>query len=183
MRFHVPKFTVAVAAILFTVGSIFIGNASATPFPDAARPNDVRRALVTLPFLSVFDNLTYTVTGNTVVLEGQVTRPSLRSDAAASVGHIKNVTTVVNNIEVLPLSPFDDQIRREAYRRIYGASALNRYGLNPVAPIRIIVNRGHLTLEGVVDNRFDYNIANIQARQVSNAFSVTNNLLITRETR
>jgi osmotically-inducible protein OsmY len=182
MRFHAPKIAVA-AAILFSAGTLFVGSAAADTAPQTVRPNEVRKALVMLPFLSVFDNLNYTVAGDTVVLEGQVTRPSLKSDAANSVKHLKGVKTVVNNIEVLPLSNFDDQIRREAYRRIYGAGPLNRYALNPVAPIRIIVNRGHLTLEGVVANRFDYNLANAQARQVSNAFTVTNNLVIEKETR
>ncbi len=182
MRFHAPKIAVA-AAILFSAGTLFVGSAAADTAPQTVRPNEVRKALVMLPFLSVFDNLNYTVAGDTVVLEGQVTRPSLKSDAANTVRHLKGVKNVVNNIEVLPLSNFDDQIRREAYRRIYGAGPLNRYALNPVAPIRIIVNRGHLTLEGVVANRFDYNLANAQARQVRNAFTVTNNLVIERETR
>lgn len=183
MRFHGSKIVVTAVAILFSLATLVTGNARAGPRSETGTlPNDVRKALVTLPFLSVFDNLTYSITEGTVVLDGQVTRPSLKSDAASAVQQVTGVVTVVNNIEVLPLSPFDDQIRREAFRRIYGAGPLNKYALNPVPPIRIIVNRGHLTLEGAVDNRSDFNLAMIQARQVSNAFSITNNLVITNET-
>lgn len=183
MKYRNSKLTALAAAILFSIGSMFTGHALARSQSERETvSNDIRKALVTLPFLSVFDNLTYSMVGDTVVLDGQVTRPSLKRDAASSVQRVKGVSTVVNNIEVLPLSSFDDRIRREAYRRIYGAAPLNKYTLNPIPPIRIIVNRGHLTLEGVVDNRNDFDIANIQAHQVANVFAVTNNLLILKET-
>ena len=92
--------------------------------------------------------------------------------------NIEGVTNVVNNIEVLPLSGNDDRIRRDVYRAIYGHTALQRYGLQAVPPIHIIVKNGNVTLEGVAANESDKNIANIQANGVSGVFSVTNNLRV-----
>lgn len=137
---------------------------------------EVRHELVMLPYYGVFDNLSYRVDGNTVTLMGQVTRPTLKSSAENVVKDVEGVERVVNNIEVLPLSPQDDSLRIAAYRAIYGHTALNRYGLQAVPPIHIIVKNGNITLEGVVANEGDKNIAGIQARGVPGAFGVTNNL-------
>jgi hyperosmotically inducible periplasmic protein len=139
---------------------------------------EIRHELVMLPYYGVFDNLAYKVDGYNVTLMGQVTRPTLKSSAENVVKDIEGVEKVVNNIEVLPLSPQDDRIRLAAYRAIYGHTALNRYALQAVPPIHIIVKNGNITLEGVVANEGDKNIANIQARSVSGAFSVTNNLRV-----
>jgi hyperosmotically inducible protein len=138
----------------------------------------VRHELVMLPYYGVFDNLKYRVDGGVVELSGQVTRPTLKNDAEGVVKNIEGVEKVVNNIEVLPTSPNDDRIRLAAYRTIYGHSNLNRYALQAVPPIHIIVNNGNLTLEGVVATEADKNVANIQARSVSGVFSVTNNLRV-----
>src|SRR5215203_219753 len=137
---------------------------------------EIRHELVMLPYYGVFDNLAYRVDGYKVTLLGQVTRPTLKSGAERVVKDIEGVEQVTNNIEVLPLSPQDDRIRMAAFRSIYGHAALNRYSLSAVPPIHIIVNNGKITLEGVVANEGDKNIANIQANSVSGAFSVTNNL-------
>jgi hyperosmotically inducible protein len=139
---------------------------------------EVRHELVMLPYYGVFDNLAFKVDGSTVTLMGQVTRPTLKSAAERVVKDIEGVDKVVNNIEVLPLSPNDDQIRLATYRAIYGHSALNRYALQAVPPIHIIVKNGNVTLEGVVATEMDKNIANIQARSVPGVFSVTNNLRV-----
>jgi hyperosmotically inducible protein len=139
---------------------------------------EVRRELVMLPYLDVFDNLSYRVDGNTVILTGQVTRPTLRGDAERAVKQIDGVDKVDNQIEVLPLSSHDDQLRRSAYRAIYGFGPLTRYSLPVIKPIRIIVKSGHITLEGVVDNQADKATANIRANGVHGAFSVTNNLRV-----
>ena len=139
---------------------------------------EVRHELVMLPYYGVFDNLSYRVDGGAVTLMGQVTRPTLKSDAENVVKRIEGVDRVVNNIEVLPTSPNDDQLRLAAYRAIYGFTSLNRYALNAVPPIHIIVKNGHLTLEGVVANAGDKNTAEIQAKGVSGVFSVTNNLQV-----
>jgi hyperosmotically inducible protein len=138
----------------------------------------VRHELVMLPYFSVFDNLTYRVDGNTVTLSGEVTRPVLKSDAERAVKHVEGVAQVVNRIDVLPLSPFDSQIRRAEYRAIFGYSSLYRYALGTIPSIHIIVDRGHVTLEGVVGSETDKNLAGIRANGVSGVFSVTNNLQV-----
>ncbi len=140
---------------------------------------EVRHELVMLPYYNVFDNLAYRVDGSRVTLMGQVTRPTLKSDAGNVVKRLEGVTQVDNQIEVLPLSPNDDQIRYAVYRSIYGHTSLStRYGYQAVPAIHIIVRNGQVTLEGVVANEADKNVANIQANGVSGVFSVTNNLRV-----
>jgi hyperosmotically inducible periplasmic protein len=139
---------------------------------------EVRHELVMLPYYGVFDNLAYKVEGYTVTLLGQVTRPTLKSDAENVVKKIEGVEKVKNEIEVLPLSPADDGIRRAVYRAIYGDTVLNRYALQAVPPIHIIVKNGNVTLEGVVATETDKNVAGIRANGVSGVFSVTNNLRV-----
>jgi hyperosmotically inducible protein len=141
---------------------------------------EVRHELVMLPYYGVFDNLAFRIDGNTVYLLGQVTRPTLKSGAERVVKDIEGVDKVVNEIEVLPLSPNDDRIRLAAYRAIYGHTALNRYALQAVPPVHIIVRNGDITLEGVVATQMDKQIAEAQARSVPGAFSVTNNLQVER---
>jgi hyperosmotically inducible periplasmic protein len=141
---------------------------------------EVRHELVMLPFLTVFDNLGYKVDGYNVTLVGQVTKPTLKSDAENVVKKIEGVEKVDNQIEVLPLSPMDDRLRLSLYRAIYGYPALQRYAMPVLKPIRIIVKNGHATLEGVVDNQGDKNIAGIRANGVHGVFSVTNNLVVAK---
>ena len=137
---------------------------------------EVRHELVMLPWFGVFDNLEFQVNGNQVILSGQVTRPTLKSSAERVVSRIEGIEKVVNNIEVLPLSPFDDRIRIATYRSIYGFGPLSRYNWGPQPPIRIIVKNGNVTLAGVVASEMDRNLANIRANGVSGVFSVDNNL-------
>ncbi len=140
---------------------------------------EVHHELVLLPFYGVFDNLAYKVDPDgTVTLLGQVARPTLKSDAENAVKRIEGVERVVNNIEVLPTSSFDDRIRRDTYRAIFGNDVLSQYSLRAVPPIHIIVNNGHVTLEGVVSRKMDKQIAEVQAKSVSGVFSVTNNLQV-----
>ena len=140
---------------------------------------EVHHELVLLPYYGVFDFLSYRVDPNgNVTLTGSVVRPTLKSDAENVVKKIEGVEHVDNQIKVLPLSPDDDRIRREAFRRIYGSPELTKYSWQSVQSIHIIVANGHITLEGVVDNQTDKNVAEIQAKGVSGAFSVTNNLQV-----
>ena len=139
---------------------------------------EVRHELVMLPYYGVFDNLAYSVDGSLVTLYGQVTNPTLKSDAGNVVKKIEGVTKVDNKIEVLPLSPIDDQIRRAVFRAIYSDPALSRYAMQAVPPIHIIVENGKVTLVGVLDNATDKNLATLRANGVSGVFSVTNNLLV-----
>ena len=139
---------------------------------------EVRHELVMLPYYDVFDNLEFRVDGGHVTLSGQVARPTLKSSAENVVKNIEGVEKVTNNIEVLPLSPNDDRLRIAVYRAIYGHTALQRYSVRSVPPIHIIVRNGNVTLEGVVANEGDKNIANIQASGVSGVFSVKNYLRV-----
>jgi hyperosmotically inducible protein len=139
---------------------------------------EVRHQLLLLPYYSVFDNLAYRIDGDTVILDGQVVRPTLKSDAESAVKSLEGVAKVVNNIEVLPLSPMDDDVRRAVYRAIYSEASLSRYAYSSVASIHIIVKNGNVTLEGVVDNESDRNLANLRANAVPNVFSVKNNLTV-----
>jgi hyperosmotically inducible protein len=137
----------------------------------------VRKELVTLPWYGVFDNLAYQIDGSTVTLSGQVVQPSTRKDAERRVRRLTGVERVVNNIEVLPLSSFDDSIRVRTYRALFGFnSPLHRYGLGNNPSIHIVVERGHLTLEGVVSTEGDRRLAYMLVNSVPGVFSVTNNL-------
>jgi len=138
----------------------------------------VRHELVLLPWLGVFDHLTFQVEGDKVILAGQVNRPTLRTDAERVVKRVAGVTAVSNQIEVLPLSPFDDQIRLATLRSIYSFPALQRYGLGVIPGIRILVKNGNVTLVGVVSSRMDAQLAYLRARQVAGAFSVNSLLTV-----
>jgi len=139
---------------------------------------EVRHELVMLPYYGVFDNLAYRVDGSTVTLMGQVTRPTLKSDAENVVKRIEGVEQVKNEIEVLPVSPDDNRIRRAVFRAIYSDPTMDRYAIQAVPPIHIIVKNGHVTLVGVVATEADKNIAGIRANGVPGAFSVTNDLRV-----
>jgi hyperosmotically inducible periplasmic protein len=171
-----------------------------TPFARASQPRDaeqqrseekyreklakeVRHQLVLLPYYSVFDNLAFKVEGDKITLSGQVVRPTLKSDAESAVKSIEGVAAIVNNIEVLPVSPMDDQLRRAVYRAIYHDSALFRYGESAVPSIHIIVKNGNVTLVGVVDNESDKNLANLRANGVPNVFSVKNDLAVVSDSK
>jgi hyperosmotically inducible protein len=143
---------------------------------DAQMENKVRKDLVTLPYYGVFDNLAYQVNGNTVTLYGQVVRPITRKDAERRVARIEGVDRVINNIEVLPVSGFDDSIRARTYRAVFRSGSLYRYAMGANPSIHIIVKGGHVTLEGVVSSQMDSQLAYMAANGVPGVFSVTNNL-------
>jgi len=143
---------------------------------------DVRHALLMLPYFGVFDNIAFKVEGDTVTLLGQVVRPTLKSDAGNSVKRIEGVEKVINDIEVLPPSPMDSRLRRELFRAIYRYPALQKYALGVQKPIRIIVENGHVELDGVVDSEADKNLAGARANGVPGIFSVTNNLQVQSST-
>jgi hyperosmotically inducible protein len=155
------------------------GNGQARPQRTPAYlVREVRHQLLLLPYYSIFDNIEYQVRGYTVELLGEVVRPSLKSEAENVVRHIEGVEKVIDHIKVLPPSPSDDRIRLAEYRAIYGYPALNKYALQAVGPIHIIVDNGRVTLEGVVDNQGDKNIAGIRANGVPGVFSVANHLRV-----
>jgi len=145
---------------------------------DEGIKREVGHELALLPWYSVFDNLSYSVSGYKVTLMGQVVRPSLKDDAEAAVKHIEGVESVDDRIEVLPLSPNDDQIRRAEFRAIYSKPTLERYAEGNVQQIHIIVKNGNVTLEGTVGSQADKDAANVYANTVPGVFSVTNNLQV-----
>jgi len=140
----------------------------------------VFKELLKLPYYGVFDNLKYRVDGDTVTLYGKVVRPLTKKQAENSVEDIKGVRRVINNIEILPLSGFDDSIRRRTLHT-FADKGLYRYLWEPNPSVRIIVDRGHVQLEGYVANRGDYNLMNILANGVNGVFSVENNLVVGKE--
>jgi len=141
----------------------------------------VYKQIIKLPYYGVFDNIAFRVSGNTVTLYGKVLQPTTRKSAERVVERIDGVENVVNNIEVLPLSNFDDSIRLRTLQTLQNGGSLGRYfaSLNP--SVKIIVDRGNVTLEGYVAHRGDYNLANILTKGVTGVFSVTNNLVIEKE--
>jgi hyperosmotically inducible periplasmic protein len=139
---------------------------------------EVYHQLVTQPFYTIFDDLQFQVTGSTVTLMGQVTQPTLKHDAESAVKDIEGVTQVINNIQVLPELPMDVGIRRAVYRAIYGFEGMERYAQGSLPSIHIIVNGGHVTLVGTVDNEMDKQIAETRAKSVGSVFSVDNQLKV-----
>jgi hyperosmotically inducible periplasmic protein len=140
---------------------------------------EVQRALIMIPNYNLFDNFEFEISGvDTVTLYGQVTRPTLKSDAERVVRNIEGVGKLVNKIEVLPLSPTDDRIRNAAYRAIFSKPGLDLYAMRAVPPIHIIVKNGSITLVGVVASEMDKNLAGMAAKEVPGTFGVTNNLKV-----
>jgi hyperosmotically inducible protein len=167
--------------ILTAILAAAIANSQTAPVSERAQvriAKEARHEILMLPYFDVFDNIELRVDGYHVTLMGQVTRPTLKSDAENAVKKIEGVENVTNQIEVLPLSQNDDHLRIALYRSIYGFTSLQRYALPVIKPIRIIVKNGNVTLEGVVDSEADKNVVNIRANGVFGVFSVTNNLRV-----
>ncbi len=181
-KYSISQIAIRLVAVLWL--AIAPAVAMANPVQGAGNPQLARRVrheLVTLPYYGVFDNLAYSINDGNVTLYGQVVRPSTRSDAERRVKRLSGVTRVVNNIEVLPLSGFDNQIRAATYRSIARMGGLYRYlqGANP--SLHIVVDRGHVTLEGVVSGSGDRTLAYHAANRVPGVFSVKNNLRVEGE--
>ncbi|MFY9556927.1 MAG: BON domain-containing protein [Blastocatellia bacterium] len=168
------KLIVGLALLALTASVAFAGTSPA----QRSTGERVRKQLVTLPYYGVFDNLEYKVDGDTVTLSGQVLRPTTRKDAERRVARIEGVDRVINNIEVLPVSGFDDSIRTRSYRTLFRTGGLYRYAMGVNPSIHIVVKNGHVTLEGVVSNRMDSQLAYMAVNSVPGVFSVTNNLRV-----
>jgi hyperosmotically inducible protein len=169
------------------VGFVGVGMASTHSAMDPAASKNqplsladqVRHELLMLPYYGVFDNLGFTLEdSNTVVLTGQVVRPILKSEAEKAVSGIPGISKVVNNIEILPLSSFDNAIRLRTYYAIFSRSGFEKYAIQAHSPLKIIVKNGDITLEGVVASQLDKTVAEMAAKSVPHAFSVTDNLTI-----
>ena len=170
------KLGLALAAVVLTATPMLANNGAPRSLND-----QVRHELIMLPYYSVFDNLNYKVDGSTVYLTGSVRLPVLKSDAEHAVKRLEGVTKVVNNIEVQPLSSFDNRIRLAEYRAVFGFGGLYRYAAGTSPSIRIIVDNGHVQLVGFVNSQADKNIAGIRANGVPGVFSVQNDLQVARD--
>jgi hyperosmotically inducible protein len=163
--------------VLAAVFGALLG-AGSLPAKDVSLTDKVRHELNMLPYYGVFDAITYEVNGNVVTLGGAVHYPVLASDAANVVKRITGVGSVSNQIEVLPLSPFDDQIRLAAWRTVYSWPTMSRVATMPLPPVRILVKNGDITLVGIVPSQADKDALNIRVNGIPNVFSVKNELVV-----
>ena len=183
-----------------TLGSVALAQSETQIMEMAAA---VQKAIVRLSNYGVFDQISFGIGQDTVILRGFASRPTLKESAERVVKQIKGVEEIINQIEVLPLSTSDDELRADLYANIYGDSTLSRYGSLRRSPrfdsmvrrefgitndppvgfhaIHIIVKAGNVTLEGMVDNAGHKVIAEMRARQTPGVFSVTNDLLVASE--
>jgi hyperosmotically inducible protein len=148
----------------------------ATPNPYVER--EVARQMSKLLYVSIFDDISYRVEGYNVILTGEVRRPLLRSDAEKLVRQVEGVDQVINHIEVLPLSPNDEAIRRATYLALIRQPTLQSYFWPNVWSIHIIVKNGDVKLVGLVSNQADANLANLAARSVPGTFSFVSQLTV-----
>jgi hyperosmotically inducible periplasmic protein len=143
---------------------------------------EVRHELLMLPYYSLFDDLEYSVQGRTVTLNGSVTsvHGETRQDAERAAKQIEGVEKVVNNIQVLSPSPFDDEARERVYRSLARSGGLSRYFWQAAPSIHIIVDHQRVTLKGYVNSEGDKNLANIAANEVRDVFTVVNDLQVVK---
>ena len=174
MRVRKPGSFLAAAALLTASFAYASGPAPVQKTLD----EKVLHELNMLPYYGVFDNITYRVDGDKVTLMGQVWQPVLKLQTESAIKGIEGVKQLDDQIEVLPLSNVDDQIRYQTLRAIYAYPALNRYVLNSHPTIHIIVKNGNVTLVGVVANKMDRELAYVRANGIHNVFSVTNELQV-----
>jgi hypothetical protein len=194
-----------VTVALLLSGPTGVGSAAARA--PKSTVEQIRKQLLQLPYYGVFDFLAFAYDQGTVTLTGFAYRPTLKTDAVRAVKRVPGVDNVVDKIEELPVSPFDDEIRWNAYYKIYGDPFLSRYhpgggmlwghshafdpgfhAMGPAAfpgyepagdyPIHIIVKNGRIALYGVVDNESDKNVAGLRAHEVPGAFGVDNFLVV-----
>lgn len=174
--------TAALALCGLVVSGAMAGSQSRSPQNQQAfgtyLDKQVRHEIGMLTRYGAFDFIDFSVQGTEVTLKGEVVNSTTRSEILNSVKRIEGVTRVVDEITLLPGSPFDDHIRRAEYQAIFSDGSLGQYSMGVVPTIHIIVNRGHVTLEGKVDNESDRNVATLRALSVPGAFSVTNNLRV-----
>ena len=167
----IRKLTIGVAGVVMSA-ALFAGPSS----HPRTLEQQVRHEILSVPYIGVFDNPSWQIENGVVTLSGEVTQPVYKYDIEQAVKGVEGVTRVQNNIEVLPLSIFDDQIRIQTLRTLLRTASLGKYFQGVQPDIRIIVKNGHVSLDGVVLNSADRQFAFMAANRVSGVFSVTNNL-------
>ena len=175
MKKFLTLFAFSLALIAFSFVGINAQDISPVSLEIAKK---VEKSIKKLPRYEVFDNIDFTVDGTVVTLTGKVRNAINKSDAEGYVKKVPGVTGVINNIDILPVGGFDERIRRDLYATLSRSGGLSRYLWTVNPDVRLIVERGHISLEGSVYNQGDYNQMNIIARSVPGAFSVTNNLTV-----
>ena len=164
------------AGLIVSLGISATALTAATSSTPRSIENQVRHEILSVPYLNVFDNLYYSVDNGVVTLTGQVTRPIDKDYVENAVRRVEGVTSINNQIEVLPLSPYDDRIRFAALNTLARTTPLSRYFLGVNPSIRIVVKNGDITLDGVVLNALDRQVAFMAANSVPGVFNVINNL-------
>jgi hyperosmotically inducible protein len=168
-----------VASLAFLAVSFRVtANPQTQTEPKTVDPAKVHLRLAKLPGYSVFDNMSAKINGSKVTLTGQVVDPKLRSNAEAVIKRVEGVTRVQNDVELLPSSSSDEELRRATYRAIYSDPALARYRYSELPLIHIIVSGGNVSLEGMVYDESDFAVVGLRAKGVPNVSSVKNNLAI-----
>jgi hyperosmotically inducible protein len=173
--------TLMAAALLVSAGMASAADkpASGTAVTDSGLAAKVRHEIAMYPRYTIFDDVNFRVENGNVELNGDVSQPYKKSDIENIVRHVPGVTSVNDAIEVLPLSNQDDQLRMRVARAIYGNSNFTMYAIQPAPSIHIIVNNGHVSLEGVVANQFDKDLAGVRAGNAGLSFGrVENNLQV-----
>lgn len=166
--------TVTIGAALFLASSM---NMLASPQGTNTQiAEQVRKEIVTLPFYSIFDNVRFELNDGVLALSGEVYRPVMKMMIERVAQRVEGVTTVTNNIEILPLSPYDDRIRIALANQLYRNQVFTRHSIQAVPPVHIVVKNGNVTLEGVVNSELEKNVAFHVANGIHGVFSVTNNL-------
>ncbi len=162
----------------FVLGALFAGGMAIAASTGSIQDQVIHQIRMYSRY-TIFDNIEVRVDGSNVELIGQVSQPYKKSDLQRIVAHTPGVSSVTNDLEVLPLSNFDNRIRGQVARAIYRDPVLSRYSLQSVAPIHIIVNNGHVTLEGVVNTDMEKQVAGMRASSASLSFGpVVNNLRV-----
>jgi len=159
-------------------------NSANPPQTDEQIAKAVRHEVLIYPYYSIWDEVDFQVANGQVQLSGAVTQPVKKSDLGRIVQHIPGVTSVANNLDVLPLSPMDNRLRMQVARAIYSFAPLSRYGAGSLPSIHIIVANGHVTLAGVVDTQNDKQLAGMRAARAGLSFGpVVNNLQVAQTGR
>jgi len=200
MRRHIGMATVMLAFVLAGAQAALLADAKSSV-------EEIRRELLQLPYYGVFDFLAFSYDKGTVTLMGYAYQSTLKRDAVRAAKRASGVDQVIDKIEELPVSQFDDDLRWKSYYAIYRDPFLSRYapgggllwghrhpfgdgfhamnlrrfpGMEPLGdyPLHIIVNHGTITLLGVVDSESDKTIAGLRAREVSGSFRVDNDLAV-----
>ncbi|HEX3746761.1 MAG TPA: BON domain-containing protein [Bryobacteraceae bacterium] len=169
-----------VAALLGGAGIAGAADRKAPPtfHSEADMVKAVRHAILMYPRYSMFDDVNFQVDNGTVRLVGEVTQPFKKSDIAANVRHAVGADRVQDDIRVLPLSPNDARLRLQVAHLIYSDPSMTKYAIQAIKPIHIIVENGHVTLDGMVATSYDKQIAGLRADRAMSFGKVVNNLQV-----